>query len=349
MMPGWYCSGVMLQSDQFWRFFRTSLRRRATCASYFEGMPYIASGIGRPGSCALGGTDSGAAPALAATAPPVNAAVLRKKSLRLEILAMGPPPVWRVQYALSRSRMSTQLGDGERPRIARLGRLQRAPYALRSRRHVEMRDSGLAQCIEYCVHQAGHRAGDPGLAHAFGAERVGLGRHRMIEEREVVHQERARHRVVHEAAVQQLAAVRVIDRLLAENVAGTLGDAAVHLSFDDLVVDDVAGIVAGDITDDFGDAGFRLDLHLRDVAAVGERRPDLLLLQVHVEPAGMLPGQRRQRDLAVGALDAVFALEEFEVGCGSLQLFGREREPFPDDLLRRHVEHAADAQQRARP
>jgi len=63
----------------------------------------MASGIGRPGSCALGGTVSGAAPALAAAAPPVNAAVLRKKSLRLEILAMDPPPVVRIQYALSRT------------------------------------------------------------------------------------------------------------------------------------------------------------------------------------------------------------------------------------------------------
>src|SRR5207247_1895221 len=253
IMPLWCCNGVMLQSDQFWRFFRTSLRRRATCASYFAGTPYMASGIGRPGSCALGGTLSGAAPAPAATAPPVNAAVLRKKSLRLEILAMGPPPVWRVQYALRRSGMSTQ----------------------------------------------------------------------------PVHDERARQRVVHVAAVQQLAAVRVIDRLLAENVAGALGDAALHLSFDDLVVDDVAGVVAGDVADDLGDAGFHLDLDLGDVAAVGERRPDLLFLQVHVEPAGMLAGQRRQRDLAVGALDAVFALQELDVGRRGLQFLRRERETFP--------------------
>ena len=170
----------------------------------------------------------------------------------------------------------------------------------------------------------------------------------MIEEREVVHQERARHRVVHEAAVQQLAAVRVIDRLLAENVAGALGDAALHLSFDDLVVDDVAGVVAGDVADDLGDAGFHLDLDLGDVAAVGERRPDLLFLQVHVEPAGMLPGQRRQRDLAVGALDAVFALQELHVGWRGLQFLRRERETFPRDLLRRHQHHASHAQKRAR-
>src|SRR5437879_11576179 len=152
MMPGWCCSGVMLQSDQFWRFFRTSLRRRATCASYFAGMPYMASGIGRPGSCALGGTPSGAAPALAATAPPVNAAVLRKKSLRLEILAMGPPPVRRVEYALSRSGLFTQLGDGDRARIDSLRRLHRAPYALRSCWPAELRSAGLAKCVEHCVH-----------------------------------------------------------------------------------------------------------------------------------------------------------------------------------------------------
>jgi hypothetical protein len=48
MMPGWYWSGVMLQSDQFCRFFRTSVRRRATYASNFDGDPYIDSGIGRP-------------------------------------------------------------------------------------------------------------------------------------------------------------------------------------------------------------------------------------------------------------------------------------------------------------
>jgi len=35
--------------------------------------------------------------------------------------------------------------------------------------------AGLAQCVEHCVHQARHRAGDPGLAHALGAERVWSG------------------------------------------------------------------------------------------------------------------------------------------------------------------------------
>src|SRR5258706_4624414 len=84
MMPGWYCSGVMLQSDQFWRFFRTSVRRRATCASNFDGDPYIDSGIGRPGSFDEGAISSGAAcaPAAAIAPPPAKAAVLRRKFRR---------------------------------------------------------------------------------------------------------------------------------------------------------------------------------------------------------------------------------------------------------------------------
>src|SRR3954468_2362372 len=84
----------MLQSDRFWRFLRTSVRLRLTCPSNFEGMPYAASSMIRPGSRLVEGTGSGAARAapLAAKAPPVGVGVLRMKLLRLELLAMGPPP-----------------------------------------------------------------------------------------------------------------------------------------------------------------------------------------------------------------------------------------------------------------
>src|SRR3954451_22743341 len=83
----------MLQSDRFWRFLRTSVRLRLTCPSNFEGMPYAASSMIRPGSRLVEGTGSGAgrAAAVAAKAPPVSAAVLRMKLLRL-LLAIGPPP-----------------------------------------------------------------------------------------------------------------------------------------------------------------------------------------------------------------------------------------------------------------
>src|SRR3954462_7919487 len=84
----------MLQSDRFWRFLRTSVRLRLTCPSNFEGMPYAVSSMIRPGSRLVEGTGSGAARAapVAAKAPPVSAAVLRMKLLRLGLLAMGPPP-----------------------------------------------------------------------------------------------------------------------------------------------------------------------------------------------------------------------------------------------------------------
>ncbi len=39
VMPSWYWSGVMLQSDQFWRFTKTSVRRRTTFFSNLDGMP----------------------------------------------------------------------------------------------------------------------------------------------------------------------------------------------------------------------------------------------------------------------------------------------------------------------
>ena len=38
-VPYWSASGVMLQSEKFWRFLSTSVRRRFTPASNFDGMP----------------------------------------------------------------------------------------------------------------------------------------------------------------------------------------------------------------------------------------------------------------------------------------------------------------------
>ncbi len=65
----------MLQSDQFCRLTKTSVRRRATWLSNFEGMPYIAAGIGRPISCDDGGIVSGAARATDVPTAPVASAV----------------------------------------------------------------------------------------------------------------------------------------------------------------------------------------------------------------------------------------------------------------------------------
>src|SRR3990172_5660590 len=112
MMPYWCWSGVMLQSDQFCRLTRTSVRRRATCASYLDGMPYIAGGIGRPISCAVGGTGSGAvrpvdATPPAASAPPARAALLRRNARRSSDSSLTSSSlVSRVRFGRERSRVS---------------------------------------------------------------------------------------------------------------------------------------------------------------------------------------------------------------------------------------------------
>src|SRR4051812_24261165 len=86
MMPGWCWSGVMLQSDQFCRFTKTSVRRRTTCFSYCDGMPYSVGGIGLPSALLLGGTGSDCAIAAAPVAVPATAAPaasVRFRNLRL--------------------------------------------------------------------------------------------------------------------------------------------------------------------------------------------------------------------------------------------------------------------------
>ena len=86
MMPGWYCSGVMLQSDQFCRLTKTSLRRRTTCFSYCDGTPYSVAGIGLPSVLLVAGTGSdwaiAAALATAPAATPVPTATDRLRNLR---------------------------------------------------------------------------------------------------------------------------------------------------------------------------------------------------------------------------------------------------------------------------
>src|SRR5574341_2331085 len=145
MMPGWCCSGVMLQSDRFCRFLRTSVRRRLTCASYFEGMPYAVSSMIRPGSWLVCGTGSGAARAepAAANALPVRAAVLRRKFLRLGLLDMGPPPV-------GQSSMAPWFSRGKMPRFPKKHGASRNANSTAGRRDVGRRhdDAALRVALE---------------------------------------------------------------------------------------------------------------------------------------------------------------------------------------------------------
>ena len=53
-----------------------------------------------------------------------------------------------------------------------------------------------------------------------------------------MHDTCARHEVIRKAAGQHLAALVVVDDLFTENLTDALNDAAVDLTFDDLMVDD---------------------------------------------------------------------------------------------------------------
>src|SRR3954470_23765502 len=191
--------------------------------------------------------------------------------------------------------------------------LQRLPNPQRRRRHLETLHARAAQRVHHGVHQRRQRAGDAGLAHALRAERVEPGRNRVLYDPGVGYQPGARHRIIHEAAGKELAALAVVHRELAEHLARSLGKPALYLPFDDLVVDDVAGVVADHVRGDFGFSGLRVDLHLGDMAAIGKSGAEL----VGVGDVELAPTATRQvldRNRAVGPLDAIPALHEFDVG-----------------------------------
>src|SRR5688572_27071797 len=76
----------MLQSEKFWRFLSTSLRRRRTCDSNLEGTPYSSGGIGFPNAWLLSGIASGAAWATdRPTAPAAKAPLARPPERRRKV------------------------------------------------------------------------------------------------------------------------------------------------------------------------------------------------------------------------------------------------------------------------
>src|SRR5262249_57783164 len=99
------------------------------------------------------------------------------------------------------------------------------------------------------------------FAAAVDAERIArtLGYGRVdLEHRQVV---RARHAVVHQRAGHELA-VLVVDGGLAQRLADSLGNPAVHLALDDHRVDHGAEVVDRGPGHDLGVAGLGIDLDL---------------------------------------------------------------------------------------
>ena len=70
----------------------------------------------------------------------------------------------------------------------------------------------IGECVDDRIRHAGEGPRATGLAASLDAERIGLGRHRMVGDHEHGGTSRARHGVIHERAGQQLA-VPVVDRI----------------------------------------------------------------------------------------------------------------------------------------
>jgi hypothetical protein len=113
------------------------------------------------------------------------------------------------------------------------------------------------------------------------------------------------------------------------------------------VVDDVAGVVAGDVGRDLRPAGLGIDFHLGDVAAVRKGGAEFVGIG-DVELAGAPLREALDRNRAVGALDAVAPGGELDVGLGRLELFGRHGEAFLHHLARGEHQHAPHGKERAR-
>src|SRR5262249_22876972 len=102
-------------------------------------------------------------------------------------------------------------------------------------------------------------------------------RHGVLVDRQAAHEPCARHRVVHEAAAEQLPGFTIVYSDLSEHLPGALRDAALHLALDDLAVDEVARVVDRGEAHDLDLAGLGLDLDLGDVAAVRKGHAELAL------------------------------------------------------------------------
>ena len=149
---------------------------------------------------------------------------------------------------------------------------------------------------------------------------------------------RGRHRVIHEAARDELP-IGVVDEMLAERAADPLRDRAVHLPFDDHRIDDATGVLHADPATDADDAGRRIDLDDRSLRAGGERAANRIVkarrletgLDVRRQSVRFEIGHARhlgERDRAAGR--AAHA----ERAVGDLEIFGRRLEQVRGDASR---------------
>src|SRR3954463_8910360 len=123
-----------------------------------------------------------------------------------------------------------------------LGGLDRPPDLLGGGRHRDVGDAEGGQRVDDRVDHRRRDADRAALADALDAERVVGARRDVVADLEVRQVGRARHAVVHERTVGQLA-LGVVADLLVQRLADALGEAAVGLAIDDHRVDDGADVV----------------------------------------------------------------------------------------------------------
>ena len=158
-----------------------------------------------------------------------------------------------------------------------------------------------------------------------------------------------RHQVIHERARQHLT-VFVIDHPFSEHLTEPLSDAAMDLSFDHHLVDDIAHVIDGGVADHIDLAGFGIDLDLADMAAIGKGhlgRDELLgRIQPAIEFCGQIHVldaicQFKNADLPVGPLNPEPSRIELHIGCRRLEHMPGERLAFLDGRIATHRHGAA--------
>src|SRR5262249_7659199 len=187
------------------------------------------------------------------TSPDVIAAT---KSVTAEGARKASPPV---PSAIPLLRLATVS-----PRVA-----DRAPHPLWRHRDVEVTHAQHRERVDHRVGDRRQRTDTAGLAAAFDAERVGLGRHRVALHRHRGQIAGARHSIVHERAGHDLAAVGIEPDVLHQHLSGALRHAPDDLAVHEQRVDHGADVVDHAVADDFDHAGLLVDLHFAHVAAVG--------------------------------------------------------------------------------
>jgi len=164
--------------------------------------------------------------------------------------------------------------DGQKSfKLAVIFSVSATPHSPRHAAQIFSGVAGMSRCaapgtgVGDRVHDGGERPGGAGFADALDAERVGGGRHALLGGHERRNVGGARHRVIHERAGDELAGA-VIDEMLQQDLTDALHDRAMHLAFDDHVIQHVAAVVNRRVGDERGRAGVRIDLDFRDMATV---------------------------------------------------------------------------------